>query len=64
MALQTEKNDFRIISAMITIPRGWYRAQKPLNPGNTKKLRKKIQNPPPQVAPRKYEKMTEKIQKR
>ena len=47
----------------ITILRGWYRAQKPLNPGNTKKLRKKIQNPPPRVGPRKYEKNTEKIRK-
>ena len=47
----------------ITTPRGWYRAQKPLNPGNTKNY-EKIQNLPPQVAPRKYEKNTEKTQER
>ena len=39
--------------------RGWHRAQKPLDPGNTKKLR----NPPPRVGPRKYEKNTEKKRK-
>ena len=35
----------------------------PLNPENTKKLRKKIQNPPPRVGLQKYEKNTEKIRK-
>ena len=36
-------------------PRGWYRAQKPLNPANTEKYEKDT-NHRPQVAPRKYEK--------
>ena len=45
------------------IPRSWYRAQKPLKPGNTKKYEKATKSPP-RVGPRKYEKNTEKIQKR
>ena len=40
--------------------RACYRAPTPQNPENTQKIR----NPPPRVGPRKYEKNTEKIQKR
>ena len=41
----------------VAIPRSWYRAQKPLKPGNTnKKYERKLRNPPPRVGPRKYEK--------
>ena len=39
--------------------RACYRAPKPQNPENTKKIR----NPPPPVGPREYEKNTKKIQK-
>ena len=51
----------------IAIPRSWYRAQNPSSPEIRKKIRKKsekLRNPPPRVGPRKYEKNTEKIQKR
>ena len=41
---------------------GLVQSPKPLDPGNTKKY-EKIQNPPPRVGPRKYEKNTEKIRK-
>ena len=52
------------IDTRIAIPRSWYRAQKPLKPGNTKKIPKNLRNPPPRVGPRKYEKNTEKLRKR
>ena len=45
----------------LAIPRSWYRARKPLKPGNTKKIRK---SPQIRVGPRKYEKNTEKIRKK
>ena len=44
-------------SSKVAIPRSWYRAQKPLKPGNTKKSR----NSPPRVGPRKYEKNTKTV---
>ena len=47
---------------LFAIPSGSYRAQKPPKAGNTKNIRKKLQSPPPWVGPRKYEKITEKIQ--
>ena len=45
------------------IPGSWYRAQKPLKPGNTKKIRKSHEIPHPGSGPQKYEKNTEKIRK-
>ena len=37
---------------VVTIPRGWYRAQKPLNPGNTKKYEKHTKSPTPARPPK------------
>ena len=48
-----------ITSTGVAISLGWYRIQKPLKPGNTKK----IQNHPFPVWPQKYGKNTEKLQK-
>ena len=36
-----------LIAATLAIPRSWYRAQKPLKPGNTKKIRKSHEIPHP-----------------
>ena len=47
----------------IAILLGVVQSPKPLSPGNTKKLRKKIPNPPPGVGPHKYKKNTENIHK-
>ena len=59
-ALTTSENtlDSRLKVNFVTL-RACYRAQKPQNPKNTKKIR----NPPPQVGPRKYKKNTETAQK-
>ena len=46
------------------IPRSWKRAQKPLKPGNTKKIRKNDEIPHPGSGPENTKKNTEKIQKR
>ena len=35
-----------LMGSWVGISLGWYRTQKPLKPGNTKKIRKKWQNPP------------------
>ena len=46
------------------IPRSWYRAQKPLKPGNTKKIRKDYEIPTPGRAPKirkKYRKNTKTV---
>ena len=48
----------------IAISLGWYRLQKALKPGNTKKNTKQLQNPSSRVGPKKYEKITEEIRKR
>ena len=47
----------------ITIPRGWYRAQKPVNPGNTKKIRKKYKIPHPKLPPENTKKLPKKYKK-
>ena len=44
----------------VVIPRSWYRAQKPLKPGNTKKIRKNYEIPHPRWGPE----TTKKIQKK
>ena len=43
----------------LAIPRSWYRAQKPLKPGNTKKIRKVTKSPTPGRAPKKTKKKHE-----
>ena len=44
----------------VALPRSWYRAQKPLKPGNTKKIRKNYEIPHPGSGPEN----TKKIQKK
>ena len=53
----------KYFGARIATLRAWYRLQNPLNPENTKKLRKNTTKSPPRVGDRKYEKITEKISK-
>ena len=55
----SSKSGFRVM-----IPRSWYRAQKPLKPGNTKKIRKSYEIPHPGWGPENTKKSTEKIRKR
>ena len=44
-------NHLMLFRYRIAILPGWYRAEKPLDPGNTKKLRKKYKIPHPGLAP-------------
>ena len=50
----------RKLSVTVMILRGWYRAQKPLNPGNTRKLRKNAKSCTPAWPPKIRKKMPKK----